>query len=324
MRFNRFSGFVAFVFIQFILLGGLQFSASASDKTLDKTKLALNWKPEPEFGGFYAALSGAYKKNGLEVEVVPGGSGTPVVQMLAAGKIDYGIVSADEVVISRSNGSDVVAVFAAFQTNPQGIMAHAERGFKTMSDVFKNDGTLAMQRGLAYSEYLVKKFGEPKVKIVPYLGGIANFLADAKYSQQVFVTAEPIEAVKKGSKISSFLVADEGYNPYTVVLATRESYLKKNPQQVKAMVAAVREGWREYLDKPQAANKLMGELNKSMDAAMFASSTETQKPLIETSETKKLGLGTMALERWQTLINQLADLKLIKSKPEAKAMFSNF
>lgn len=290
----------------------------------EKTKIVLNWKPEPEFGGFYAAqISGLYKKHGLNVEIVPGGSGTPVIQMLAAGKIDFGIVSADELIISRSNGSDVVALYAAFQTNPQGIMTHAERNFSSLSDVFKSEGALAIQRGLPYSEFLLKKFGSPKVKIVPYLGGIANFLNDKKYSQQVFVTAEPLEAKKKNVNAKTFLVADEGYNPYAVVLTTRATVLKQNPKLVNAVVAAVREGWREYLDRPATANKVMGNLNKSMDATIFALGAEAQKPLMETAETKKSGLGTMTEARWKRLVDQLSDLKLIKKKPEASELFVN-
>src|SRR4029078_9528513 len=41
-----------------------------------KFSLQLNWKPEPQFGGFYAAKEiGAYAKQNLDVEVVPGGVG---------------------------------------------------------------------------------------------------------------------------------------------------------------------------------------------------------------------------------------------------------
>ena len=53
--------------------------------------------------------------------------------MLGAGKVDYAIVSADEVVIAHDRGAkNVVALFATFQTNPQAIMAHAERGFRSV------------------------------------------------------------------------------------------------------------------------------------------------------------------------------------------------
>ena len=53
--------------------------------------LQLNWKPEPQFGGFYAAqVNGAYEKAGLtNVTVQPGGVGTPTVQMIGAGQVEY-------------------------------------------------------------------------------------------------------------------------------------------------------------------------------------------------------------------------------------------
>jgi NitT/TauT family transport system substrate-binding protein len=294
----------------------------------EKVKLALNWKPEPQFGGFYAAQVGGFdKKNGVELEILPGGAGTPVVQMVAAGQMSFGIASADEVVIARSRGADVVAVFAAYQTNPQAIMAHEERGFKSLSDLYAAEGTLAIQKGLPYAMFLEKKFAAAKIatkaKIVPYLGGIQNFLTDAKYSQQCFATSEPLAAAKQKVKTKTFLVADEGYNPYTTVLIVRGDVLKKNEALVKSVVASVRAGWREYLDHPEATNKKMGELNKSMDADTFKQSAEAQKYLIETAETKKDGLGSMTAARWTALSTQLVDLKQIKKPAEVSSHFRN-
>src|SRR5688500_2396319 len=76
-----------------------------------KIKLQLNWKPEPQFGGFYAAeQTGAFKKRGLEVEIVAGGVGTPTVQMVGSGAADFAVVSADELLIARDKGNDVVAL----------------------------------------------------------------------------------------------------------------------------------------------------------------------------------------------------------------------
>ncbi len=50
----------------------------------DPVQLALNWKAEPQFGGFYAAqVLGLYAKNSLDVAIIEGGSGTPTIQMLA-------------------------------------------------------------------------------------------------------------------------------------------------------------------------------------------------------------------------------------------------
>src|SRR5690349_23770533 len=48
--------------------------ASAAQPTAVKLQLALNWKAEPEFGGFYAAkLAGYFEKRGLNVDITEGG-----------------------------------------------------------------------------------------------------------------------------------------------------------------------------------------------------------------------------------------------------------
>ncbi|HTC90698.1 MAG TPA: ABC transporter substrate-binding protein [Bryobacteraceae bacterium] len=270
-----------------------------------KIKLALNWKPEPEFGGFYAA---PYSAHGLDVDVLPGGSGTPTVQMVGAGSVDFAIVSADEVVLARSHGNDVVALFAVFQHSPTGIMAHASRNLTSIGDVLKG-GTLALESGLPFARLLERKYSFSHVKVVPSPGGdITSFLHDENFAQQCFLTSEPIAARKKGAAVKVFAVSEIGYDPYTTVLAISGESLRKNPDRAKAMVAAVREGWRAYLDNPKTVNQQMNQLNPTMDLDTFAEVTQAQKPFIETDDTRRNGLGAMSRERWETLIGQFKEL----------------
>ena len=301
--------------------------AGATRPAGTKVKLQLNWVAEPQFGGFYEAQRiGAYGKHGLDVEIIPGGAGTPTVQMIGAGTVPFGIVSADEIVVARSRGNDVVGLFAVYQTCPQGIMTHASRGFKNIGDVFRSPGTLAMQGGLPYAQFLIRKFGtDGGPRVVPSPGGsIAAFLADPNFSQQCFVTAEPVLARQQGANPVTFLVADAGYNPYTTVLATSGAYLNDNRDVVNRMVLAVREGWTSYLVEPPAGNALMQSLNKTMDARTFEQSAAAQEMLISTQEVLQRGLGVMTAERWRTLIQQLADLKVIEKAPPAEDCFADF
>jgi NitT/TauT family transport system substrate-binding protein len=285
---------------------------AACGRSSQKIRLALNWKADPQFGGFYAA---PYQKHGLDVEILPGGAGTPTVQMVGAGSAEFGIVSADELVVARSQGNNVVALFAVFQNNPQGIMVHASRKLTSIADVLKS-GTLALQRGLPYARLLEKKYGFDKVKVVPSPGGdISAFLADPNFAQQCFIMSEPLTARHQGADVQVFPVSDIGYNPYTTVLATSDDLLRKNPDMVKTMVAAVREGWRAYLDNPAPTNQHMNELNPSMAPEVFAEVAQAQKPFIETDEARRNGLGTMTQERWATLIAQLKDLGDIRNAP---------
>lgn len=282
-------------------------------KSPGKIRLALNWKPDPQFGGFYAA---PYQAHGLDVEILPGGAGTPTIQMVGAGSAEFGVVSADELVVARSQGNDVVALFAVFQNNPQGIMVHASRKLASLADLFKVPGTVALQRGLPYARLLEKKYGFEKVKIVPSPGGdISAFLADKNFAQQCFIMSEPLTAKHQGADVQVFPVSDAGYNPYTTVLTTSGEFLRNDPDHAKAIAAAVREGWRAYLDDPKPTNQRMKQLNPSMAPAVFAEVAEAQTPFIETDETRRNGLGSMTKERWEALIAQLKDLGDLKTAP---------
>ncbi len=278
-----------------------------------KIRLALNWKPDPEFGGFYAA---DFSKHGLDVEILPGGAGTPTVQMIGAGSAEFGIVAADDALVARAQKNDIVALFAVFQTNPMGIMAHASRKLKSIEDVLKG-GTLAMQSGLPYARILRKKFAFDRVKVVPSTGGdLTSFLKDENFAQQCFVMDEPLHAKRQGVEVTVFPVSDMGYNPYTTMLAVNGETLRKNPDLAKNMVDAVREGWRTYLDNPASANARMHALNPTVELESFAESAVAQRSLIEANP-----LGKMTRERWETLAAQLKELGDIPQVPPVEQAF---
>ncbi len=132
------------------------------------------------------------------------------------------------------------------------------------------------------------------MKVVPYDGGVAHFLADPSFGQQCYVTSEPIAARQKGADPKVFLIADSGFNPYATVVITRRELLQKNPGLVKEFVLATREGWRDYLDHPEVTNALLGKLNSALDAATLSAAAEAQRPLIENDDTKQRGLGQHA------------------------------
>jgi NitT/TauT family transport system substrate-binding protein len=285
--------------------------------------IALNWKPEPEFGGIYEARrSGAFAKPGLEVEIT-GGPGAPVVQMVESGQVAVGVVAADEVVIARDRGSDVVAIYAIYQTNPQGIMVHASRGVDSLEALFASDGgTLAVEPGLAYVKYLERRYDLSRFRIVPYGYSVAPFLADPRMAQQVFVTAEPIAARRLGADPKVFLIADSGFNPYAGVLIVKGARLRERRGELADFVGALREGWRAYLDDPGPTNEEMGRLNPEMDAETFRLAAQAQAPLVEDAFTREHGLGAMSLERWTELARQLRELELIDKEVPPETCFA--
>lgn len=302
------------LFLIFIAILGCSFARA------EKIQLALNWKPEPQFGGFYQAeFDGQYKKQGLDVQILEGGSGTPTVQMLANSKVDFAIVSAEEILVNNDHNpnNQVVALFAVFQTNPQVIICRPELGFTSLKQVLDSNVTLSWQSGLTYAKYLTQKYSPKKVQIVPYSGGITTLLNQKNFCQQGFATSEPLLAEKMGLAAKVFLVSAEGFNPYTTVLAARARTIQSNPELVKKMTAAVHSGWQSYLHSPDMANTKMGALNKAMDGATFKGSAQAQMNLIE-----EKNLGQMTTARWESLIQELRRLNVIHADLHADAQFT--
>jgi NitT/TauT family transport system substrate-binding protein len=105
------------------------------------------------------------------------------------------------------------------------------------------------------------------------------------------------------------------------VVAVQGDLLRKDPTTVKAMFDACREGWAAYLADPGPTNQVIQRLNPSMDPVMLSESAKTQEGLIQNDEAKRLGIGAMTRQRWQTLAGQLVDLKLIDAAPAPEECF---
>ncbi len=290
---------------------------------LTKVSLQLNWFPEPEFGGFYEAQRAKlFEEAGLDVTLLAGGPGVPAVQMVASGRVPFGIASADQVVQARAQGVPVVALFAVYQTSPQGIMVHASSDIQDLAGVFApRDPTLTLAvQDLPYVTWLKSRYDFSNVREVAYQGGVSQFVHDKDYAQQCFVTFEPYAADFAGAPARSFLIADSGFNPYAGVVITREDYLKNNEAICRKLVDAMREGWARYLQDPGPANTLMLPMNPGETAESFVKASTRQIDLIQTDA----GLGTMTLDRWQTLIDQMVKVKLIPQTIDAAACMKTF
>src|SRR5947209_2297202 len=99
----------------------------ASAQQLDKVSFGTNWVAEAEHGGFYQAVAdGTYKKYGLDVSIVPGGSQVNNRMLLLAGKIDF-FMSANclQSFDAVAQNIPVIAISAIFQKDPQVLLAHS-------------------------------------------------------------------------------------------------------------------------------------------------------------------------------------------------------
>ncbi len=287
-------------------------------------KLQLNWFPEPEFGGIYAARErGIFTRHGLNVELLSGGADVPAPQLLASGRVEFAVLAAEQVLTLRAKGGRVKAVFASFQTSPRCVVVRGESPYLTLDQLWEGKATVLAQDGLTFIRWLNHQHGGTGLSFVPYAGSAAPLLSGAVDAMQGFATAEPVQLAADGVAIRSFLVAESGYNPYDVVVCVNEAYLATSEPVARALVAALREGWRSYLDDPAPINAAMAELNRDMKPDVMARSAEILPEFIESEATATHGPGWMAAARWEELARQLVAVGELDASVDPAAAFVN-
>jgi NitT/TauT family transport system substrate-binding protein len=270
----------------------------------------LNWRPEAEHGGYYAAIvHGYFAEEGLEVEILPGGPGVPVIQKVARGDVTFGITNADDILLARAQDADVVAVMAPLQKSPRCIMVHKSSGIASFDDL--RNVTLAMHSGKAFAQYLRKKLPLEGVKLQEN-PSVARFLENAGYAQQGYIFSEPFVAEQEGGDPVSLLVSDLGFNPYTSLLMATSETITQQPELVQKMVRASIKGWDKYLADPIPTNEHIHKLNpEEMSMEILAYGVEAMKPLCVVSEAGGT-TGMMTDQRWLTLHQQMLDIDAIE------------
>ena len=271
-------------------------------------RLLLNWFPEMEHGGYYAALVGGHFRDaGLDVEIVPGRPDAPVLPQLASQRADFGVADASEVLLARAQGAPVVAVFAALQRSPRCILVHRAAGIHSLGDL--RDLKLAVAAREPFAHFIRARFPLPGVEQVPYSGSVAPFLVDPRLAQQAYLFSEPLVVRRRGGDAECILVADAGFDPYTSLLVTHAERITADPDLVARMVTASQRGWQDYLRDPAPANAAIAAQNPEMDPDLLREGAAALAPLARPDT--GLPLGAMSDERWRTLHAQLVELGLL-------------
>jgi len=279
---------------------------------LTKVTLQADWYPQPEHGGFYAALvNGYYKDEGLDVSIQPGGPYVSVEQQVATGAAQFGMSSSDKILESVADDEPLVAVAATLQHDPQGIMVRKDSPVKSFADL--NGHTVAIKTGSTWWQFIEKRYQLNDVHEIPAMMNVANFVANPQYIQQAFATSEPFFAHQAGIETRVLLTSDAGYSPYRVMFTTRD-YLGQHPEIVGKFVRASLKGWREYLNDPAPAHAAIARLNPALNAEWMQFTWKALRDghFVAGDDANGEKLGEMEAGRWTTMYNQLLDLKVIE------------
>ena len=299
---------------------------------LDEVSFGTNWLAEAEHGGFYQSVAdGTYEKYGLKVTIVQGGPQAANQALLLGDKIQFymgGMLNAYNAI---DQGVPVEEVAALFQKDPQVLIAHPDAGVEKFADLAKLPTIFMGKEGLTtyflWMKQAYQGFRDDQYK--PYTFNPQPFLADKMSAQQGYLTSEPHDIQKQGGfEPKVFLLADEGYDPYSTTIEVKQDYVAKNPDIVQRFVDASIIGWYKYLyGDNKAANELIKKDNPDMtdDQIAFSIAKMKEYGIVDSGDTTTMGIGCMTDARWKSFYDKIVKAGVIKADiPIDKAYTTKF
>lgn len=294
-----------------------------------RLRFATDWRAQAEHGGFYQALaSGAYEKRGLNVQIIQGGPGVNVPQLLAAGAVELGMGSNSFIPMNLvAAGAPVKAVAAFFQKDPQVLIAHPDPALKSIADLKGRPILLADASVNAFWVWLKAKYGFTDDEVRKYTFNLAPFLSDKRAVQQGYLTSEPYTIEQQaGFEPKVFLLADEGYPSYATMVLAPTAFARDNGATLRSFIAASAEGWRDYIrGDASAADALIRKDNPDMtqDILDQARAKLRDYDIVDGGDAALYGLGSMTEERWKAFFDVTSQAGIYDANLNWRDAFTN-
>jgi NitT/TauT family transport system substrate-binding protein len=281
----------------------------ADAQALTKVSYQTGWLAQPEHGGFYQALAtGLYREAGLDVDIRKGGPQLNTTTLFLSGAVDFCEFDSFRQLSFVQESLPGVAVAAFFQKDPRVLLSHPGVGNDSLPQLKGKPILVATAGRQTYWQWLKTRFGFADDQIRPYTFNIAPFLADKQISMQGYIASEPYAARQAGVEPVVHLLADSGFDNYSSVLLASPKMISEQPAVVQRFVDATARGWESYLHgDPAPGNALIQKQNPEMsnDKIAYALDALRKYGIVETAETKAMGIGAMSDARWKRFYDDM-------------------
>ena len=277
-------------------------------------------------GDLWADAHGNFARNGLKVNVKPGGPEKDAIKELEMGHAQFGVASADQVIRAVSKGSPIVVLAQLFQVNPLHWIYRPDRTpLKTPQDLKgKTIGITYGGNDETIMRALLAKYGigEDQVKLysvrydyTPFYQGEVD-LWPLYRNAQAPIIGEKLR--KAGERFDLMSPSGLGIRFVANSIITTQKMLDERPETVKRFMKALLEAWREALS-PEAKDKAIKTVLK-YNPETPAEIVEKQLPAtrILMLSGKDSTFGKIDVAAWQQTEKIMLDQKLIAAPVEIK------
>ena len=289
-----------FALLMALTLLAVSAAAAAEDGELKKITFCLDWTPNTNHTGVYAAAAlGYYREEGLEVQIVqPPENGA--LLMCAAGQAQFAVDAQDTMAASLDLDEPlgVTAVAAILQHNTSGILSRKGDGITSAKGLEnKVYATWDSPIELAMLRHCMEKEGADfdTVKLIPnnITDEPAALAAHQTDSVWIFYGWSGVNAELSGVECDywDFASLSGELDYYTPVILANNDFLKNDPETARAFLRATAKGYAYAAEHPEEAAEMLIEGDTT-------GSLQDSRELVYASQKWLSGAYTADAPRW--------------------------
>jgi len=270
-------------------------------------------------GDLWADVQGNFERNGLKVNVKPGGPEKDAIKELEIGHAQFGVASADQVIRAVAKGSPIVVLAQLFQVNPLHWIYRPERTVlktpqdlkgKTIGVTYGGNDETIMRALLAkynITENEVKLFSV-RYDYTPFFKGEVD-LWPLYRNAQAPIIGDKLR--KAGEKFDLMSPGRLGIQFVANSVVTTTKMLEERPETVKRFTQALIQGWTEALDpeNKEQAIKIMLKYDPETPEAIVRQQLPATRILMLPSA--GFQFGKIDVAAWKQTEKIMLDQKLI-------------
>lgn len=325
-RINLSMGINLFLLVLLLGLGAGAGCAGTGTPDADRVTVLLDWNPNTNFSGLYAAVDkGYYLEEGLDVKIEEAGAN--VLPLVATNKAQFGISFQEQVTFARLNDNiPVVSIAAVVQHNSSGFASLKEKGITAVNDFEgKSYGSWGTEVEEITIKSLMDKAGAAasKVEIVTIgetdLIAVIKNLADFAW---IYYGWDGIAAELNGAELNfiPLLDLDPAFDYYTPVIISSESLISEQPDLVQRFMRATAKGYRLAIEEPAAAAEILLQNVPELDGDLVRASQNWLRDKYQADA----GLwGLQKKEVWENYSRWLLEHGLVDRMLDVEKAFTN-
>ncbi len=218
---------------------------AAAPQGITPVTLFLGYVHNVQFAPIYVAIErGYFKQGGIDLTLEPSFDETDGLTRIGLNKLQFGLISGEQILLARAKNVPVVYVFRWYQRFPVGVVVSAESGITKPEQLAGHVVGVPAKYGASYIglQALLNavKLKESDLKEVKAIGFDTPPVVCGKQvdASVIYIANEPAQIEAKCFKVNVIKISDYA-NIVSNGLVTNETTLQEKPDLVRAMNAAL-------------------------------------------------------------------------------------